>query len=60
MFAIAEDQVAGDTIELKDVIADAMARIDTRVAAKHPLTGASARASSTSTTSPAASRARNS
>jgi replicative DNA helicase len=41
IFAIAEDQVAGDTIELKDVIADAMARIDMRVAAKHPITGVS-------------------
>ena len=39
VFAIAEEQVAGDTVELKDVIADAMARIDTRVAAKHPITG---------------------
>lgn len=39
VFAIAEEQVSGDTVELKDVIADAMARIDTRVAAKHPLTG---------------------
>jgi len=39
VFAIAEDQVSGETSELKDVIADAMARIDARVAAKHPLTG---------------------
>ena len=41
VFAIAEEQVSGDTVELKDVIADAMARIDLRVAAKHPLTGVS-------------------
>jgi replicative DNA helicase len=41
VFAIAEDQVSGDTIELKDVIGDTMARIDQRVAAKHPLTGIS-------------------
>jgi replicative DNA helicase len=39
VFAIAEDQVSGDTIELKDVIAEAMARIDTRVSSRHPLTG---------------------
>ncbi|MDX2037910.1 MAG: replicative DNA helicase [Isosphaeraceae bacterium] len=41
VFAIAEDQVSGDTIELRDVITDAMTRIDARVAAKHPLTGLS-------------------
>jgi replicative DNA helicase len=39
VFAIAEDQVSGDTSELKDVIVEAMARIDARVAAKQPLTG---------------------
>ncbi len=39
IFAIAEDQVAGETVELKDVMGDAMARIDLRVSSKHPLTG---------------------
>jgi replicative DNA helicase len=39
VFAIAEDQVAGETVELKDVIVQAMERIDARVTAKHPLMG---------------------
>jgi replicative DNA helicase len=39
VFAIAEDQVAGETVELKDVIVQAMDRIDARVHAKHPLMG---------------------
>ncbi len=39
VFAIAEDQVAGETVELKDVIVQAMERIDARVTAKHPLIG---------------------
>ncbi|HEY2154187.1 MAG TPA: replicative DNA helicase [Isosphaeraceae bacterium] len=39
VFAIAEDQVSGETVELKDVIVQAMERIDARVTAKHPLMG---------------------
>ena len=41
IFAIAEDQVSGDTVELKDLISDAMARIDARVASKQLFSGIS-------------------
>jgi replicative DNA helicase len=39
VFNIAEDQTKGDTIELKDVLQDAMERIGLRAESKHPITG---------------------
>jgi replicative DNA helicase len=39
VFNIAEVQTKGDTIELKDVVTDAMARIATRSESRHPITG---------------------
>ncbi len=41
VFAIAEAEVTGETVDLKDVIADAMARIDLRVHAALPVNGIS-------------------
>ena len=39
VFAIAEEQVSGDTVELKDVIGDAMSRIDARVSSDVKVSG---------------------
>jgi replicative DNA helicase len=39
VFAIAEDQVKGETVELKDVVVKAMDRIVTRSEPDHPITG---------------------
>jgi replicative DNA helicase len=39
VFNIAEIQTKGDTIELKDVVTEAMARIATRSESRHPITG---------------------
>jgi replicative DNA helicase len=39
VFNIAEDQTKGDTIELKDVLQNAMERIGLRAESKHPITG---------------------
>ncbi len=39
IFAITEEQVTGETVELKDVITDAMNRISARAESKHPITG---------------------
>ena len=39
VFAIAEDQTKGDTVELKDVVIKAMDRIIARSESKHPITG---------------------
>jgi replicative DNA helicase len=39
VFAIAEDQTKGDTVELKDVVTRAMDRIAARSESRHPVTG---------------------
>jgi replicative DNA helicase len=39
VFNIAEDQSRGDTVELKDVLQNAMERIGLRAESKHPITG---------------------
>jgi replicative DNA helicase len=39
VFTIAEDQVAGETVELRDVVTKAMDRIALRSEERHPLTG---------------------
>jgi replicative DNA helicase len=39
VFAIAEDQTKGDTVELKDVVTKAMDRIAARSESRHPVTG---------------------
>ena len=39
IFQIAEEQVSGETVELKDVVTQAMARISARAEAKHPISG---------------------
>lgn len=39
IFRIAEDQATGETVELKDLIVEAMDRITARAEARHPLTG---------------------
>jgi replicative DNA helicase len=39
VFAIAEDQISGDTIELKEIMTDAMTRIANRVGTDHTLMG---------------------
>lgn len=39
VFAIAEDQTAGETVDLRDVVEAAMARISLRAEEKHPVTG---------------------
>ncbi|CAN5916483.1 replicative DNA helicase [soil metagenome] len=39
IFRIAEDQAVGETVELSDVLAQAMDRISLRAEAKHPITG---------------------
>src|SRR5207249_3773150 len=39
IFHIAEEQVTGETVELRDVVTQAMDRIALRSEAKHPITG---------------------
>jgi replicative DNA helicase len=39
VFSIAEIQTKGDTIDLKEVVTEAMARIATRSESRHPITG---------------------
>ena len=39
VFAIAEDQVSGETVDLHDIIFDAMSRINDRVESKLPISG---------------------
>jgi replicative DNA helicase len=39
VFDIAEDQVTGETVELRDVVTEAMDRIAARSEARHPITG---------------------
>ncbi len=39
VFSIAEDQTKGETVELKDVVTDAMARIALRSESRHPVSG---------------------
>jgi replicative DNA helicase len=39
VFAIAEDQTKGDTVELRDVVTKAMDRIAARSESRHPVTG---------------------
>src|SRR5262249_46297212 len=39
VFHIAEDQIQGDTVEIRDVVTDAMDRIALRSESKHPVTG---------------------
>jgi replicative DNA helicase len=39
VFEIAEDQAAGNTVELKDIVTKAMDRIALRTETKHPITG---------------------
>jgi replicative DNA helicase len=39
IFNIAEDQTKGDTVELRDVVTDAMDRIAARSESRHPVTG---------------------
>ncbi len=39
IFEIAEEQVSGETVEIKDVVTQAMARISARAEAKHPISG---------------------
>ncbi|MFO0958040.1 MAG: replicative DNA helicase [Isosphaeraceae bacterium] len=39
IFAIAEEQVQGETVELREVVNDAMARISRRAEERHPVTG---------------------
>jgi replicative DNA helicase len=39
VFAIAEDQTKGDTVELKDIVVKAMDRIGERASEHHPITG---------------------
>ena len=39
IFAIAEDQTKGDTVELKDIVTKAMDRIAARSESRHPVTG---------------------
>jgi replicative DNA helicase len=41
VFAIAEEQVSGETVELRDVVTKAMDRIALRSEERHPLTGVS-------------------
>jgi len=39
VFSIAEDQTKGETVELKDIVTDAMARIALRSESRHPVSG---------------------
>jgi len=39
IFAISEEQVTGETVELRDVVTQAMARISARAEARHPISG---------------------
>ena len=39
VFRIAEEQASGETVELQDIVAEAMDRIGLRAESKHPITG---------------------